>query len=103
MTRSEIIERIQALSEADLARVAPFIEADLDAAGDLDDLRDEVRRARESAATEPLLDDDEVLDAVRRRLSRKADRWTATPAGPRISGRTVSMEPPDVPASQDIR
>ena len=72
MTRIQLIERIQALSEADLARVAPFIEADLDAAADLDDLRDEVRRARESAATAPLLDDDTVVDAVQRRLSRKA-------------------------------
>ncbi len=68
MTRSQLIDRIQALSEADLARVAPFLEADLDALVDLDDLREEVRKGRESARTQPLLEDDEVVQAVLRRL-----------------------------------
>ena len=71
MTRSQIIERIQSLSEADLARVAPYLEADLDAVADLDDLRAEIARGRASAASEPLLDDEQVVDAVRRRLSRE--------------------------------
>ena len=68
VTRSQLIERIQALSEADLARVAPFLEADLDALVDLDDLREEVRKGRESARTQTLLEDDEVVQAVLRRL-----------------------------------
>jgi len=65
MTRSHIIERIQALSVADLARAAPLIEADLDAVTDLDDLRAEVSRARESAANEPLLADVDYLETER--------------------------------------
>ena len=68
MTRSHLIDRIQALSEADLARVAPFLEADLDAVADLDDLREEVRKGRESARSHPLLEDDDIVQAVLRRL-----------------------------------
>lgn len=68
MTRSQLIERIQALSEADLARVAPFLEADLDALVDLDGLREEVRKGRESASTQPLLEDEDVVQSVLRRL-----------------------------------
>lgn len=68
MTRSQLIDRIQALSEADLARVAPFLEADLDALVDLDDLREEVRKARESARTQPLVEDEAVVQSVLRRL-----------------------------------
>lgn len=68
MTRTQLIDRIQALSETDLARVAPFLEADLDALADLDDLREEVRKGRESARIQPLLEDDEVVQAVLRRL-----------------------------------
>ena len=72
MTRSELIERIQSLSESDLARVAPFLEADLDAVADLDDLREEVRKGRESARDQALLEDDQVVEAVRRRLGERA-------------------------------
>jgi hypothetical protein len=68
VTRSQLIDRIRALSEADLARVAPFLEADLDALVDLDDLREEVRRGRESARSQPLVEDDEVVQSILRRL-----------------------------------
>lgn len=71
MNRRQLIERIQALSDSDVARVAPYIQADLDAIRQLDDLRSEVARARESAASEPRLEDEQAVEAVRRRLSRE--------------------------------
>jgi hypothetical protein len=72
MTKSQIIERIEALSDEDMARVAPYLEADLDALADADEVREEIRKGRASAATEALVDDDEVVETVLRQLSGRA-------------------------------
>ncbi len=74
MTRSQLIARIQSLSEADLARIAPYLQADLDAVADLEDVRAEVARGRSIAASEPLLDDEQVVESVRSRLCRDAPK-----------------------------
>jgi hypothetical protein len=72
MTRGELIDRIRSLSEDEVARVAPYIEADLDALVDLEDLREEVRRGRASAVDEALLSDEDVLRSLLQRLTRDA-------------------------------
>lgn len=61
MTREQLIERIRSLSDEDLALVAPYLSADLDAAADLDTLREEVRLGRESADGEALLEHEEAI------------------------------------------
>lgn len=68
MTRAQLIQRIQSLSEDELSRVAPYLEADLDALADLAGLIEEIRLARESERTEPLLADEDVLRSVLERL-----------------------------------
>jgi hypothetical protein len=72
VSRPELIERINALSDDELARVAPYLEADLEALSDLDDLRAEVARGRASAQSEPLLDDADVVRAVHEHLKPRA-------------------------------
>ena len=71
MSRSEIIGRISALSDAELELVEPYIAADLDALGDLDELREEIRRGQDSARTGPLLDHEAVMARVRERLTSR--------------------------------
>jgi hypothetical protein len=68
MTRAEVLDRIRGLSDGDLERVLPYLEADLDAAADLPDLREEIERGEESARTEPLLDHESVMAMGRARL-----------------------------------
>ncbi len=70
MTREQLIERIQSLSDDDLARVAPYLEADLDVAADLDALLDEIRRGRLSTESEALVEHDEVLRRANDSLHR---------------------------------
>ena len=54
MTRSQISEYINALSDEELACVAPYLEADLDALGSLDRLRAEIRKGRQSSLKDGL-------------------------------------------------
>ena len=61
MTREQLIERIKSLSEDDLVRVTPFLEADLDALPNLEDLLEEIRLGRLSAERDSPLDHDEVI------------------------------------------
>ncbi|MEM7245696.1 MAG: hypothetical protein AAF533_10150 [Acidobacteriota bacterium] len=70
MTRAELIERINALSDEDLARVAPYLEADLSAVPHHLQLVDEVRLGRASSESEELVEHDEVLRRVDERLRR---------------------------------
>jgi hypothetical protein len=70
MTRAEVLERIESLTDEEFDRVAPYLEADLDAADDLPDMMDAIARGRESARTEPLLDDDAVFAMARDRSLR---------------------------------
>lgn len=71
VNRSELLERIAALSQEDLDRVAPYVEADLDAVNDLDALHEEIELGRRSAAEEPLIDDDEVAASILAKLDRR--------------------------------
>ncbi len=70
--RAELIERIKSLSDDEMERVAPYIEADLDAVDDLDALYAEIAEGRKSAQTEPLLDDDAVAKSVAEHLKRQS-------------------------------
>ena len=72
MTREQIIERIRSLSEEDLARVAPYLEADLDALPNLESLLEEVRLGRLSADNDGLVDHDEVLRRTEERIRRSS-------------------------------
>jgi hypothetical protein len=61
MTRADVLQRIQGLTESELERVRPYLEADLDVADELPDLRGEIERGEESARIEPLLDHESVM------------------------------------------
>ncbi|MEM9915416.1 MAG: hypothetical protein AAF911_10680 [Planctomycetota bacterium] len=69
MTKDAFIKQVSSLSEADFAKVSPFLEADLEAMNALDDLRNEIAAAREDAAKGPLFSADEAYERVRRKLS----------------------------------
>ena len=70
MTRAQILERLGKLSDDQFARLAPFIEADLAALDDLDEIHAEIEAGRNSAATEPLLTADEVYQRARKSLKK---------------------------------
>jgi hypothetical protein len=63
--RATLIERIASLSEDDFARVAPYIEADLEAAPDFDALLTAINEGRLSARIDPLHDDVDVRREAR--------------------------------------
>ena len=58
-----------ALAQAADPGILGELLSDLEALTDLDALREEIRRGRESASSEPLLEDDEVVRSVLERLS----------------------------------
>ena len=68
MSRAAVIQRIESLTEVEFERVAPYLEADLEAADDLPDLRAEIERGEESARSEPLLEHETVMAMGRARL-----------------------------------
>jgi len=68
MTRAAFLQRIESLTEPDFERIAPYLEAELDAAADLPDLREAIELGQESARTEPLLDHEAVMAMGRARL-----------------------------------
>lgn len=70
MTKEDLIKRLKGLSKGRFAKVAPFIEADLDAADDLAALHEEIEAGRHSAATQPILDAKYVYARVRQALSK---------------------------------
>lgn len=70
MTRDQLLDRLQRLSDDQFVRLAPFLEADLDALADIPDLHAEIEAGRRSAATEPLLNAGEVYDRARKALSK---------------------------------
>lgn len=69
MTRHELIEKLSGLSDEHFARVAPYLQADLEAADDLEDLHAEIEGGRRSATTEPLVDAKDVYAHVRSALA----------------------------------
>jgi hypothetical protein len=70
MTKDDLIKRLKGLSKEQFARVAPFIEADLDAADVLAALRKEINAGRRSAATQPILDAKDVYARARQTCSK---------------------------------
>ncbi len=72
MTRKQLIDRIQALSEEDFARVAPFLEADLDSTPPPGRLLEEILLGRLSAKHEPLVEHDDLMRRVDDQLNRSS-------------------------------
>lgn len=70
MTREDLISRLRGLPEEQFARIAPFIEADLEAVDDLKELHQEIEAGRRSAATERILEAKDVYARVRQALSQ---------------------------------
>ncbi len=68
MSRADVVQRIESLTDEAFDRIAPYLEADLDAADEMPDLRAEIERGLESARTEPLLDHEAVMAMGRARL-----------------------------------
>lgn len=68
VTKSELIERIQDLSDEELEQVGPYLEADLEALAPGQDLVAEIERGQASARTEPLLDNRIALQQATARL-----------------------------------
>lgn len=69
MTKEDLIKRLKGLSKKQFARIAPFIEADLDVADDLTALLKEIEAGRRSAATQPILEAKDVYARVRQTCS----------------------------------
>lgn len=70
VTKEDLIKKLKGLSKGEFAKVAPLIEADLDAADDLTNLHREIRAGRRSARTQPILEARDVYSRVRRTCSR---------------------------------
>lgn len=70
VTKENLIQKLKELSEAQFARVAPFLEADLEAVDDLAILHQEIESGRRSAAKEPILDAKDVYARVRQALTK---------------------------------
>ena len=70
VTKEDLIKRLKGLSKGRFAKVAPFIEADLDAADDLASLHKEIEAGRRSASTQPILEAKDVYARVRQALSK---------------------------------
>jgi hypothetical protein len=68
VTKSQLIERIQGLSDAELEHVGPYLEADLEVVSPDGELVAEIERGQASARTAPLLDNATTLEQVAARL-----------------------------------
>jgi hypothetical protein len=68
VTKSQLIERIQGLSDDELEHVGPYLEADLEVLAPDQDLVAEIERGQASARTEPLLDNRTALEQAAARL-----------------------------------
>jgi hypothetical protein len=70
VTKEDLIKKLKGLSKGQFAKVAPFIEADIEAADDLAALHKEIEAGRQSAATQPILEAKEVYARVRQALAK---------------------------------
>ena len=70
MTKEDLIKKLKGLSKGQFAKVAPFIEADIEAADDLAGLHKEIDAGRKSAATQPILEARDVYARVRQALAK---------------------------------
>lgn len=71
VTRSQLIERIEGLSDDELEHVGPYLEADLEVLGPDGDLVAEIERGQASARTEPLLENQTALRQATARLGSR--------------------------------
>ena len=69
MTRAQLLERIGRMSDNELDRVGPYLEADLDALDGFEGVEREIALGRESAREEPLMDHEAVMAAALERLA----------------------------------
>ncbi len=69
MTKEDLIQKLRALPDDQFAKLAPFLEADLEAVDDLAALHREVDAGRRSATAEPVLEVADVYARVRQALS----------------------------------
>ena len=70
MTKEDLIKKLKGLSKDQFAKVAPFIEADIEAADDLAALHKEIEVGRQSATSQPILEAKDVYARVRQALSK---------------------------------
>lgn len=70
MTKADFMKRVEGLSEDQFAKVAPYLEADLDVLEELSGLLAEVEAGRQSRDTQPLLKTEEVMARVKKRLAK---------------------------------
>lgn len=70
MTKEDLIRKLKDLPEDQFARIAPFLEADLEVVDDLAELHREIEAGRKSAGTEPILEAKDVYARARQALSR---------------------------------
>ncbi len=68
MTKREFLDQLDALTPEQVARVLPFLEADLAAVDDLMALKQSIDQGRRSAASAPLQEASEVYRRVRKAL-----------------------------------
>jgi hypothetical protein len=69
VTKEDLIRKLKNLPEDQFARVAPFLEADLEAVEGLAALHQEIEAGRRSAGNEPILEAKVVYSRVRQALS----------------------------------
>ncbi len=72
MTRAELMERIDRMSDAEIDQVGPYLEADMDALDELGGLRREIELGRASAREEPLVDHAAVMSGALALLSSRS-------------------------------
>ncbi len=70
MGRKELVKKLNALSDRQFERIAPFLEADLESVDKLAALHREIEEGRRSADLDPLLDASAVYAKVREALSK---------------------------------
>lgn len=70
VTKEGLIKKLKGLSRGEFAKVAPFIEADLEAADDLAALNKEIEAGRRSAMNQPILEARAVYARVRQALAK---------------------------------
>ena len=64
------MKRLEGMSEDQFSKVAPYLEADLDADDDLPALLSEIEAGRRSRDTEPRLTTEQPLSQARQRLAK---------------------------------
>jgi hypothetical protein len=86
MKRAALIARIDRMSDDELERVGPYLEADLDAVDQLESVQREIALGRASARDEPLVEHAAVMPPARTCLSAREAALVASRAEPAERG-----------------